>query len=107
MTKRIESTRRIGMILLIMVMVAGNLLACALPWQGSGSTTPQPIPIDDEDIIVADDGEPVVNGNGDKTTFSPVASAMCRKGMESACSILSATLCMVLVASTTKSAPAP
>ncbi|MEE9599912.1 MAG: hypothetical protein V3V66_05565, partial [Anaerolineales bacterium] len=70
MTKRIESTRRIGMILLIMVMVAGNLLACALPWQGSGSTTPQPIPIDDEDIIVADDGGPVANGNGDKPGLS-------------------------------------
>jgi len=70
MTKRIESTRRFGMILLIMVMVAGNLLACALPWQGGGSTTPQPIPIDDEEIIVSDNGGPVVNGNGDKPGLS-------------------------------------
>ena len=70
MTKRIASTRRIGMILLILVMVAGNLLACTLPGQGGVSTTPHPIPIDDEEIIVSEDGGPVVNGNGDKPGLS-------------------------------------
>ena len=71
MTKRMESTRRFGMIFLAVVMLAGNMLACTLPGQeGNGSSTLQPIPIEDNNALVSEQGEPVINGGGDKPGLS-------------------------------------
>jgi len=67
MTKRRESTRRFGMIFLAAVMLAGNVLACTLPGQLSdGSTTLQPIPIEDNNMLGPEQGGPVLNGGGNK-----------------------------------------
>jgi len=66
-----ESTKRFGMIFLALVMLAGNLLACTLPGQsGDGSTTLQPIPIEDNNTLVSEQGGPDMNGGGDKPGLS-------------------------------------
>jgi len=71
MTKRIESARRFGMIFLAVVMLAGNMLACTLPGQsGDESTTLQPIPIDDNNTHVPEQGGPVMNGGDNKPGLS-------------------------------------
>jgi hypothetical protein len=59
------------MIFLAAVMLAGNILACTLPGKlGYGSTTPQPIPIEDDDTLVPEQGGPVMNGDGTKPGLS-------------------------------------
>ncbi|MGB2954458.1 MAG: alpha-2-macroglobulin family protein [Anaerolineales bacterium] len=71
MTKRMESIKRFGMIFLAVVMLAGNMLACTLPGQESnGSSTLQPIPIEDNNTFVPEQGEPMMNGGGDKPGLS-------------------------------------
>jgi uncharacterized protein YfaS (alpha-2-macroglobulin family) len=66
MSKRIEWNRRFLMLALALIMLAGNVLACTLPWQiGDKTETPMPIPIDQSGPITTEgegpieyDGEP-------------------------------------------------
>ncbi|MCK4800644.1 MAG: hypothetical protein KAS84_01530, partial [Anaerolineales bacterium] len=67
MTKRIELSKRFGMILMVTVMLTGNVLACKLPGQlGEGPTTPQPIPIDQNGPIAPEQEGPITDGDGIK-----------------------------------------
>ena len=70
MTKRMESARRFGMIFLAVVMLAGNMLACTLPGSNDGPSTLQPIPIEDDNALVPEQGEFVINGDGNKPGLS-------------------------------------
>lgn len=59
MTKRINKKQRFYMISMVIIMLGGNIMACTLPGRSpSGSETPQPIPIDQNDPIVEEQGGP-------------------------------------------------
>jgi len=63
MTKRTERIHHFSMISLAVLMLAVNVLACVLPGQnGTGSDTPQPIPIDQNNTDSIDQGMPAANG---------------------------------------------
>ena len=62
MTKRLNRKQRFYMISMVIIMLGGSIMACTLPGQSSGPETPQPIPIDQNDPIVEEQGGPVFNG---------------------------------------------
>jgi uncharacterized protein YfaS (alpha-2-macroglobulin family) len=67
MTNSKERIKRFAMIFLAFVMVAGNVMACALPGGiGEGPTTPQPIPVETDGTTPSEARVPGENGGETK-----------------------------------------